>query len=122
VKNFDWYFKIYHFVAKYRLEKDDVDPRRIHTHTVAVLTTGTLMWTYAFLAILTISSPVPGIVGFICALVHLLSPLIFLVSANAFLISNIMICSGMIHQGTFAYYTGGFESDLLIWFGILPVL
>ena len=120
--NFDLYFKIYHFVAKNRLEKDDVDPRRIHTHTVAVLTTGLLMWAYAYLAMFTISSPVPGIVGLICAAVHLLSPLLFRVSSNAFMISNIMIGSGMVHQATFSFYTGGFESDILIWFGILPVL
>lgn len=109
-------------MAKNRLEKDDLDPRRIHTHTVAVLTTGLLMWAYAFLAYFTMSSKIPGIVGFICAAVHLLSPLLFRISSNAFMISNIMIGSGMIHQGTFSYFTGGFESDILIWYGILPVL
>lgn len=120
--NFKFYYKIFNFVAKNRLEKDDVDLRRIHTHTVAVLTTGLLMWAYAILALLTISSPVPGIVGLICATIHLLSPLLFRLYSNAFLISNFMIGSGMLHQGTFSYYTGGFESDILIWFGILPLL
>lgn len=122
MKNFAWYFKIYHFVAKNRLEKEDLDPRRIHTHTVAVLTTGLLMWAYAFLAYFTMSSPIPGIVGFICASIHLLSPLLFRISNNAFMISNIMLGSGMVHQGVFSFYTGGFESDILIWYGILPVL
>jgi signal transduction histidine kinase len=89
---------------------------------VAVLTTGLLMWGYAFLAYFTMSSKIPGIVGFICAAIHLLSPLLFRISANAFMISNIMIGSGMIHQATFSFYTGGFESDILIWYGILPVL
>lgn len=109
-------------MAKNRLEKDDLDPRRIHTHTVAVLTTGLLMWAYAFLAYFTMSSKIPGIVGFICAAAHLFSPLLFRISANAFMISNIMIGSGMVHQGSFAFFTGGFESDILIWYGILPVL
>lgn len=28
----------------------------------------------------------------------------------------------MIHQGTYSYFTGGFNSFMLIWFGILPML
>lgn len=101
---------------------DDVDLRKIHTHTVAVLSTGLLMWAYAILALLTIASPVPGTVGLICSAVHLLSPLLFRFTNNAFLISNIMIGAGMVHQSTFTYYSGGFNSDILIWFGILPML
>lgn len=120
--SFNWYFKLFNFIAKNRLEKEDLDPRRIHTHTVAVLSTGLLMWAYAFLGYFTMSSPVPGVVGFLCAATHLLSPLLFRFSANAFMISNIMIGAGMVHQGTFSFYTGGFESDILIWYGILPVL
>ena len=118
----DFYLKIYNFIASERLKNNDLDPRRIHSHLVTVLGTGLLMWAYAFLAFFTISSPVPGIVGFVCATIHLLSPLLFRVSANIFLICNVTIGSGIIHQGTFAFYTGGFESFILIWFGILPVL
>lgn len=80
------------------------------------------MWAYAITAHLTISSPVPGIVGYICALSHLLSPLLFRISSNAFAISSIMLGAGIIHQGTFSYFSGGFESYMLIWFSILPML
>ena len=118
----DTYFKIFSFLAKDRLKKNDLDFRRIHTHTVAVLSTGLLMWAYAFLAYFTVDSPIPGRVGFICAVIHLLSPLLFRITSNIFLISNITMGAGIIHQGTFAYYTGGFESQVLIWFGILPLL
>lgn len=117
-----WYFKLFHFIAYHRLKKNDIDPRKIHTHTVTVLGTGLLMWAYALTAHLTIASPVPGIVGYICSLTHLLSPLLFRVTPNAFLISNIMLGAGMTHQATFSYYNGGFESYMLIWFSILPLL
>lgn len=119
---FKWYCKLFDFLAANRIQKEDLDLRRIHSHTVAVLSTGLLMWAYAILAWFTISSPIPGIVGIICSSVHLLSPLLFRISNNAFMISNIMIGSGMVHQGTFGFYTGGFESHILIWFGILPML
>lgn len=122
MKILNWYLKIYAFVAENRLKKSDLDPRQIHTHLVVVLSTGLLMWAYAFLAYFTISSPVPGIVGMICATFHLLSPLLFRVTANAFIISNVTIGAGIVHQGTFSFYTGGFESSILIWFGILPTL
>ena len=119
---FKWYCKLFDFIAAKRIENEDLDLRRIHSHTVAVLSTGLLMWAYAFLACFTISSPIPGIIGIVCSTVHLLSPLLFRISNNAFLISTIMIGSGIVHQGTFGFFSGGFESHILIWFGILPML
>lgn len=116
------YFKTFDFVAKKRLAQADLDPRRIHTHLVVVLSTGILMWAYALLAYFTIASPVPAVIGFTCATIHLLSPLLFRLTSSAFLITNVTVAAGMVHQGVFGFYTGGFESSLLIWFGILPML
>jgi signal transduction histidine kinase len=116
------YDYLFNFIAANRIKANDLDLRRIHSHTIVVLTTGILMWAYAVLAWMTISSPVPGLIGFFASTVHLLSPLLFRFSNNAFVISNIMIGSGMLHQGSFSYYTGGFESPVLIWYGILPLL
>lgn len=121
-QNFRWYYHLYHIIAVIRLKKKDLDPRPIHTLLITVLSTGILMWSYAFLAYLTISSPAPGIVGFTCALIHLLSPLFFRFSRNVFAITNIMLASGMVHQATFAYHTGGFTSFSLKWLAILPML
>lgn len=117
-----YYTKLFTFVAQTRLSKGDLDPHRIHCHAVIVLSTSLLMWVYAFIAYFTISSPVPGIVGIICATIHFLSPLLFRVSSSAFMVANVTIGAGIIHQGTFSYYTGGFDSFILIWFGILPLL
>jgi signal transduction histidine kinase len=33
-----------------------------------------------------------------------------------------MLLAGVIHQSSFAYYTGGYSSSILIWFGIIPML
>jgi signal transduction histidine kinase len=122
MKAIDFYFKLFNFLAAKRIKCNDLDLRRIHSHTVITLSTGILMWGYAFLALYTIASPVPGIIGLICSTIHLLSPLLFRLSNNAFLISNIMIGAGMIHQSSFSYFSDGFDSHILIWFGILPML
>ena len=103
MKSINWYFKLYEYLATNRIKANDLDLRRIHSHTVVTLSTGLLMWCYAYLAYATGFSPVPGLVGFACSIVHLLSPLLFRISNNAFFISNIMIGSGMIHQTTFNY-------------------
>lgn len=100
----------------------DLPERYLHAHLVSVITTGILMWSYAFLAYFTISSPVPGIVGFTASTVHLLSPLLYRRSSNYLFNTSVMLGSGMAHQCTFAYYTGGFDSNILIWLGILPML
>ena len=117
-----WYNKVFTFIAKERITKKDIDLRKIHVHNAIVGSTAILMWSYAILADLTIASPIPGRVGYICSLLHLLSPLLFLVTNNMFIIASVCIGAGMVHQGTFSWYTGGFESNILIWFGILPLL
>lgn len=119
---FHWYFKIFNYLAEHRIKLQDVDLRRVHFHVAMVFSTGILMWAYALLAALTISSPIPGIVGFVCALTHLLSIFLIRISNRIFLISNIAISAGFIHQGTFSYFTGGFDSQILHWFALLPML
>lgn len=117
-----WYFFFYDFIALQRVMKADTDEREIHAHTAMVFSTGILMWSYAILAWVTISSPVPGIVGVVCSTIHLLSPLLFRFTNRTFFISNIAITAGIIHQITFSYFTGGFYSFTLKWFAILPML
>lgn len=122
VPSLRWYFRLYRFVASERLQKNDTDRREIHTLLVVVLSTGILMWAYGFLALLTISSPVPGIVGLVCAFVHLMSPIAFRFTNRSIIPTNILLTAGIIHQGTFAYFSGGFSSNILIWWGILPMI
>lgn len=121
-KSLRWYFHLFDYIAENRIKNNDLEKRDIHSHLVIVLTTGILMWGYAFVAYFYISSKVPGYVGLACAVVHMLSPLIFRVSHDKYLATNTLICAGMIHQATYSFYTGGFESHLLIWFGILPMI
>jgi len=122
LRGLGWYFRLFNYVALLRLKKEDIDPREIHTQIAVVLSTGVLMWGYAILAYLTISSPVAGIIGAICATVHLLSPLLFRVTNNSYLVANVLLTAGCLHQSTFAFYSGGFHSNILIWFGILPMI
>jgi signal transduction histidine kinase len=117
-----WYFHIFAYVAQVRLKKNDIDPREIHTQIVVVISTGVLMWAYAILACLSISSPVAAIIGCICATVHTFSPMIFRFTNNSYISSNVLLTAGIVHQGTFSYYSGGFDSNILIWFGILPMI
>lgn len=117
-----WYFRIFNYVAQNRLKRLDIDPREVHTQLVVVLSTGVLMWAYAILALTTISSPVPGAIGIVCATVHLFSPFIFRFTNNSYIPANVLLTAGILHQSAFAYYSGGFDSNLLIWFGILPMI
>ncbi|MBC7712555.1 MAG: hypothetical protein H7177_04425 [Rhizobacter sp.] len=116
-----FYLRLYAFIADNRSYQDLPD-KYLHAHLVTMLSTGVLMWSYAFLAVFTISSPVPGIVGIICSCVHLLSPLLYRKTNRYLLNTSVLLASGLIHQMTFAYFTGGFDSNILIWLGILPML
>lgn len=80
------------------------------------------MWGYALLAYLKIEHPYAGALGFSMATIHLLSPLLLRWPGNIHLASHVLIGSGLVHQAQFAYFTGGFNSNIIIWFGILPML
>lgn len=122
MKALRWYYHLYYFLAANRIKNNDLDPRHMHTLTVTVIFTGLLMWSYAVVAWMYFSSPVPGIVGVACSLVHLFSPLLFRVTNRYFVVCNIMLGAGITHQATFAFYSGGFASNILIWFSVLPML
>lgn len=117
-----YYTALFNFVAEKRLKAQDIDPRKIHASLVMTITTGGLMWAYAFVAYFTISSPIPGIVGFVASFTHFLAPFLFRFTGSSFLVVSVGLGGGIAHQGTYAYYTGGFDSHVLIWFGILPML
>ncbi len=116
------YLGLYHFVARERIAKNDLPERYIHTHLVCVGATGLLMWAYAFVAYFTIAHPLPAIVGFSASIIHGLTPLLYRFNNNRFLNSNIFIGAGIVHQATFGYFCGGFHSNIIVWFGILPLL
>jgi signal transduction histidine kinase len=116
------YQHFFDFIAETRIAKADLDLRRIHFHTAIVLTTSVLMWAYAATAYFTSSSATHALIAIICSAVHLLSPFLFRFTNNAFFISNLMLAAGIAHQGSFSYFTGGFGSVTIIWFGILPML
>ena len=124
MKNFIFYYydKLYQFIAKTRIQKADIAQRHIHAHLVCVLATGALMWAYAILAYFTISHPLPWIIGVLASLAHGLSPMLFRLTNRGYLCSNVFIGAGIVHQSCFAFYSGGFLSNIIIWFGILPLL
>lgn len=80
------------------------------------------MWAYAFLAYFTIDHPLPGIIGFTASTIHALSPLLYRLNKNRYLNTNIFLSAGIIHQATFGFFCGGFLSNIIVWFGILPLL
>lgn len=116
------YQSIYRFISKKRVEQNDLPEMFIHTHLVCVLATGILMWAYAFLAYFTIDHPLPAIVGFTASIIHAFSPLLYRMTNNRYFNANIFIGAGMIHQATFGFFCGGFHSNIIVWFGILPLL
>jgi signal transduction histidine kinase len=116
------YHQLFAFVAKERIKRSDADLGKVHVTLVTALTTSLLMWSYALIAIWYMASPVPGVVGILASVIHLLSPLLYRFTRNIFLVTFVLLGAGVIHQGTFAFYSGGFMSAILIWPGILPML
>ncbi|MBC99431.1 MAG: hypothetical protein CME63_16935 [Halobacteriovoraceae bacterium] len=116
------YFSISNWLMEDALKASKYEAWQAHSQIVIVLSTGLLMWAYAILALVTIDSPIPAIVGFSAAAIHSLSPILLRYPGSIHMAAHTLIGAGLIHQGCFAYFTGGFNSNILIWFGILPML
>lgn len=116
------YFQLYRFVFEKALseKRKGLDPEYAHTYLCATIVTSGLMWAYAFVAFYYVNHPLPAIVGFLCSLVHLFSPLLVRWGFPYFLATGTTLMAGLVHQSTFSYFTGGFRSNVLIWFGFLP--
>jgi signal transduction histidine kinase len=117
---FNSYFLLFNFIAKNG--RKDLSERDIHSHLVCVIATGFLMWSYTLLAYFTIAHPLPWKVGVTASIIHLFSPLLYRINNSPFLNTNVFLGAGIAHQATFAYFCGGFNSNIIIWFGILPLL
>ncbi len=114
---YDWFFDF-----QINSKRSSVSPKSIHAHNFVVVTTNILMWAYTFIAYFHISSPLAFRIGLVCSILHLLTPVLFHWIQSSFFISSIMLATGVIHQSSFAYYSGGFNSHILIWFGVIPLL
>lgn len=119
--NQNLYRSFYSYIAEKRIERNDVSEWRIQTFFISIISTNVLMWSYTLLAQQTISNHIPTYIGIIFSATHISSLLLFRFSNNIFLIANIALISGIIHQSSFSFFAGGFNSDALIWFGVLPL-
>ncbi len=122
IVNNSLYQRLYLYIASKRIDNLDADQKQIHIHLISTLTTGALMWAYALTAYFFMDIKVAGVVGLLCSIVHGATPFMYRYSNNSFFICHLMLVSGVIHQSTFAFYHGGFESFILIWFAVIPLL
>lgn len=116
------YQRLYDFIAKERIARKDLPERFIHTHLLCVFATGILMWAYAIVAYFTIAHPLPAMIGFAASIIHGFSPLLYRITNNRYFCTNVFLGAGIAHQATFGFFCGGFHSNIVVWFGILPLL
>lgn len=121
-KGLNLYYKIFNFLSKNRKKNKDLPPQKIHYLIVAVICTSPLMFTYALIAKYGFTTRIPWYVGILSSIIHLLSPLLLRFTNNIFFIASLMVGVGVAHQGTYSFYSGGYYSEILIWYGIIPML
>lgn len=104
--------------------KEDHHVRHYKWRLLVLITmlTGLLMWTYTLIGTFFVENLSLARIGFVCSLVHALSPLVFRLTGSIPWATYNMVTAGMIFQFFFSYYTGGFFSPTLIWFSVLPLI
>jgi signal transduction histidine kinase len=118
----DFYLKLFHYVGEVRLNKEDLDPREIHIFFSIYFTSGFIMWGYTFIAMATMSSNIPMIVGLISSSMHALTPLFFRLTNKSCLPTNILLSTALIHEITYTHFLGGFYFNKLHWLAIFPLI
>lgn len=90
---------------------------------VAVITTGLLMWSYALNSYLTVDNIFHlKLMCLIYSLIHIISPFLYLLIPSTVLVTYIFIGAGFTFQFHHALATGGFYSNTIIWFSLLPLI
>lgn len=116
------YLRYFNFIIRNSRFEDHEGPSKVHRLIIAVFITSILMWSYALNSLICIDSDTLKIIGFTCAIGHFLSPLLFKMSHSISLSTHSFLIFGFIFQFTHSYYTGGFYSNTIIWFSILPLI
>ncbi len=116
------YQSLFDFLTKEAIDQKRYASSQAHCLLGILFSTGVAMWSYAVVAHLHISHPLPGIIGYSMSTIHLLSMFLLLWPKNISLAIHTLIGSGFIHQTCFSYFTGGILSNIPIWYSLLPIL
>lgn len=89
----------------------------------AVLTTGILMWSYTLNSYFTVGN-VYGlkVMSFVYSLLHIFSPLLYLLIPSVVFVTYVFVGAGFSFQFHHSLATGGFYSNTIIWFSVLPLI
>jgi signal transduction histidine kinase len=99
------------------------DDHQLRMLLTADITTAILMWSYAFNAYFTIDD-YHGLkyMGFVYALLHNLSPFVYRYTRSVSLSTHLFLAAGFVFQYHHSMALGGFFSNTIIWFSILPFI
>ena len=123
MKRLRWlYDQFFHFLTKGKSFSHPEQEGAVHRLIIAVYTTAALMWSYSFNSAFHIDSTLLTYIGFICSTIHFISPLLYKITGSITLATRTFIGAGFIFQFTHGFFTGGFFSNTIIWFSILPLI
>ncbi len=117
-----WYMRFFSWIISPEHRGQPVMEFKVHMLLTVILVTGILMWAYGILAYEYIAHPSIKYTGFIYALIHLLSLVVYRQTSSITLATYTMLVPGGIFQTHFALLTGGFYTTTIVWVGILPLI
>lgn len=110
------------FVSRSKDRQSD-EYSRVTILLVAVLFTGILMWSYSLNSYFTVGDVFHlKKLCFVYSAIHLFSPLIYRLIPSVRLVTHVFVTAGFLFQFHHAFATGGFYSETMIWFSILPLI
>jgi signal transduction histidine kinase len=105
-----------------RMDLSPVYLNEIKTLIIATLVTTPLMWTYSLITYFHCSSDVLFYIGIATATIHLTAPLLVRYTRSITFPTLVMLGGGIAFQASYTYFDGGFTSEILVWFGVIPFL
>lgn len=104
------------------VDNGDFSPQDIHVFGITYIATNWVAWFYALIAARYIDAPFVTELCVAFALLHFLSPLLLrFVSSMSFMGSFVLACL-IGQQIIFGYFSGGFSGNILVWYGVTPIL
>lgn len=102
--------------------RDQKEKSELFLLLLSVLLTSILMWGYTITSYLHADSRTLFTIGVVTSLIHSSSPVIYYYTRSILLSLNALLIAGFIHQMAWTFYSGGFQSPIVIWLAVFPLI
>lgn len=117
----NYYYVLFNILVKNKHRFTATELSYVHSHIIVACLTSFVMVAYTIFSYISIANRFVFYMGVVCTLVHFCTIFLYRISNKVYAFSFLMLFAGGVYETVFAYYTGGVSSNILTWYGVMPI-